>query len=924
MSFIEQLSEEILVCHKTDLDKLCIVFPTRRAALFLKKELSNKLTDPIWMPTILSIQDFIQELSPLKIEDSLTLLFDVFKIYNKYIPEEYFDSFYTWGMQVLIDFNEIDKALVNTETLFKRIIELKEIEDEFQLDEEQLEYLIKFWKSISDKDLTHVQKEFLYNWELLHKVYVDFQNFLFENNKTYEGKAYKFVSENIEEYQKNSPWDKIIFAGFYALSKAEKNIFNKLLNIGKAEIYYDADNYYLTNKKQEAGKFFSKIQSQSEQFKWNGNYFETIPKQIIITGVPLQIGQAKAASNDLESLIKNKEINLDDTAMVLADENLLFSVLSSLPTDIENINVTMGYPLNATPLFGLLELLLSLNKNRKKGVYYHHDIVNVLNHPYIKHIEQDKINIWMEDYRKNNWIYISSKHLESLKSNDLSLLFLPIDKSEDVFDYLLDILLMIRNNISDNNIESEFIYHFYCQLKRFQDIISEQKVHLSIDSFWKLFKEIINTTAVPFTGEPLKGLQVMGFLETRALDFKNVFILSMNENILPKKKSDSSFIPYNLRKTFGIPTGEDQDAIYAYHFYRLLQRAENIYLYYNTEIKSITGGEKSRYLLQLEHELAKQFPNSITIKKQLLTTDIINIKPKEITIQKSEDILDALKKYTGLENETTKHFSASALSSYIACTLKFYFHYIAGLKEQDEVEDDIDAATFGKIFHQVMQHIYSQDSTYDKDTIAQLKHLIAKITDEAIINEYAAIEDLEGRNLLLQNVIKELVSRVLEADMKSAPFVINGLEQEIHATISDTSGQKINFKGILDRIETKDSITRIIDYKTGKVELKETDLENVFTDPKHKFVFQTMFYAWMYRQQNPTATIKTGIYPLKQLSDGILWLNKGAAITPEDFQNFEQSLKTLIEGLFDATKPFTQTTDKDQCIYCPYKNLCNR
>jgi CRISPR/Cas system-associated exonuclease Cas4 (RecB family) len=928
-SFIEQLAEEILANHKNDLDKLCIVFPTRRAGLFLKKELARRIENPIWSPTILSIQDFIHNLSPHQIPDQLTLLFELFSVYKRHLPNENFETFYTWGLQVLNDFDEIDRSLVSAKHLFKRILEIKEIEHEFQLGAEELQFLEEFWKTLSDKELSPVKNVFLETWELLNKVYEDFNASLLSKNQTYEGKAYRIISENIEEYVGKNQWDTILFAGFYALSRAEENIFSKLIDKGIAKVYLDADDYYLEDKKQEAGKFFVKLQTLSEPFQWKSNYLESIPKEITITAVPLQVGQAKAVGNDLKNLFNNKENIPDETAIVLADENLLFPVLSSLPDDIEHINVTMGYPLHSTPLFGLMEQLINLNKNSKKDVFYHRDVVNILNHPYIRSFDQEKINNWMRDYKKNNWIYITRHYLETLDSTILLNLFIKIEEVEDVFDYFYNILLAIRNNLlknkdSNNNLETEFIYHFYTQLKRLQDIISNQDIQITLESFWKLFKDVIKTATIPFTGEPLRGLQVMGFLETRTMDFKNVFILSMNEGILPKKVNISSFIPYNLRKAFGIPTGEDQDAVFAYHFYRLLQRATNIFLYYNTEVKSITGGEKSRYLLQLEYELVKKYPQNIHLKKQLLTTEIINIETPPIIIPKDTEVMSILDQYLGIATEDTRHFSASALSSYIACSLRFYFNYIAGLKEQDEVEDDIEAATFGSIFHYVMQHIYEVGKEYNEADFEELKKNLERLTDEAIQVEYTDVQDLVGRNILLRNVLLELVNRVLEEDKRNAPFIIRGLEDELVSVFSKEDGQQVNFRGILDRVEEKDAAYRILDYKTGKVDLRDADIIEIFINPKHKFVFQTFFYAWLFHQKYPGEMVKTGIYPLRSLSDGILWLNKGSVISNDEFNVFEEELKSLINRLYNKDIPFAQTDDEEQCKYCPYKGICNR
>ncbi len=939
-TFLGLLVDELYDRNNGDLSSLCVVFPTRRAGLFFKKLLAEKIDRPHWSPEIFSIQDFIRSFSTHIIPDQLALIFELFEVYKKYFPDEPFEKFYPWGEMLLKDFDEADRSLADTGQLFAYIRDERQIDESFELAEDDLERIRTFWKTFFNKEPGKLKNEFLENWKHLGNIYHDFNFQLSKKNWAYEGFAYRHVAENLKEKKISVNYDKIIFAGFYALSKAEEKIIRHLLDEGKGEIFWDADAYYFEDIKQEAGTFLRNNVLLKPDFKWKGNDFELAEKSIEIIGVPLQVGQAKVTGNMLNELTGAGNISTEKIAVVLPDENLLFPVLYSLPESIEAFNVTMGYPLSATPLFILLESLILLQKNiRKKSngeiSFYYKHVIHVLNHSSVQQVEGDYIRAWMKQFQKElRWIQIPKEKLSDENSPELfKNIFRELDKPEDVFDYFKIVLQQILESLKEkefkfHEIESEYVYHFYVQLKRLEDVVKQYSQKLSLDTFWNLYKEIIYSSRIPFSGEPLKGLQVMGFLETRLLDFENLFILSVNEDTLPASSNHPSFIPYNIRKSFGLPTYEDQQAVSSYHFYRLLQRAKNIYLLYNTEAKSITGGEKSRYLLQLVHELNKKFPERIKINSTIAVTDFVGRETKEISIEKTVELMTHLEKYFykgDSYNEYTVKFSASALISYITCPLKFYFQYIAKIREQMEAEENMEAATFGKILHRTMQLLYGETNNLTESVFSQLERKIPAAIDLAIKEEFSGNGLLEGKNILLRHVMIELIQKVLKIDKMDLPIIIRFLEEKFYHPIQIDIDHAVLLYGIIDRVDETAGVVRIIDYKTGKVDSANPEnMEQIFHDPKFKEQFQTYFYAYLFSKGNVEKPVKAGVLAVKNLSDGIKYLNGDEAISTEQFKEFESGLIALISAIMNPERPFDQTTEVERCTYCAYKEICER
>lgn len=944
MTFLEKLADEIYGRYKESLQGLCFVFPSRRAGIFFQKALSGKLTKPVWAPEIFSIEDFIRELSPYTIPDKLVLIFELFEVYKSYGEEESFDKFYPWGEMMLRDFDEIDKNHITGSTIFKIIRELKDVETEFSFSPEDLEQFSRFWRTFSNEELTKLQSEFIKTWEILGKVYNDFRKRLAEKNYAYDGMAYRKLFEEIKTGSIKIPWSKVIFGGFNLLTKSEEGIIKELLKQNIAETYWDTDEYYINNTKQEAGEFLRrnfKNLSINEP-KWVENYLSTSKKSIKVIGAPLQAGQAKALGSGLKQALLLEKINPENTAIVLPDESMLIPVLNSLPDEITSLNVTMGFPMKDATLYNLIELLKNLQRGKKQGksstVFYHKDVIQILLHPYIKFTNAAFVFDTVNDIRRNNIIYVSTERIlgeDGKHPQVFDLLFQKADTINEILQYLFDILNYISQRIeisgsAYSKFELEFFFVLYEKLNLLKDTITLYSGEMSADTFWRLLTEMLRTIHIPLTGEPLGGLQVMGLLETRGLDFENVFILSMNEGIIPKGTVMNSFIPYNIRKSFKLPTYEDEDALPAYYFYRLLQRAENIHLFYNTEVNKIYGGEISRFILQTENELIKINPE-INYSHTVVSTEIGKPFRKEITVGKTPEIIDKLKKAS---------FSPSDLNSYINCKLQFYLKKIARLREEEEVEEFFSPATFGSILHNVVEIIYKQyeGKAITREIIENIRNNLNNNFDNILKEAFGKIDslkdldtELQGKNLLLKNIIKKLVNKVFDSDIRNLPFKIVSLEMKFENVLKVKLNGKEHeaiLKGRIDRIDEKDNTKIIIDYKTGQFSKQKgfnvsEDYESIFTDPKYKEYFQAYFYAYNYLLNEKEQSVKAAIYPLKKINEGLVYLAE-EPLSLTNISVYEENLIKLIEEIFNSEVCFSQTDDKDRCRFCPFISICYR
>jgi CRISPR/Cas system-associated exonuclease Cas4 (RecB family) len=935
VSFLEKIADEVLKNGMENLSEVFVVFPSRRAGIYFRDILSKKLKSPIWSPTILSIEDFLKKYSKYTIADRLFLIFELHKLFNQ---EESFDRFYSWGDMVLKDFDDTDKYLVDADLLFKKIIDYKEIEETFPV--EMQEDFKKFWSTILDGNTTDLKNDFVKIWEMMGDVYNRFRESLKEQGIAYEGMAHRDICERFKNNEIKIDWNRIYFAGFNSLNKCEEEIINKLVKDGKAEIFWDCDNYYIEDEIQEAGYFLRK---NFKSFKidkphWIDNNLQSEKKILNVTGIPLKVGEAKLAGSIIKNLSEEKDFVPEKTAIVIVEENMILPVLYSLPDSVPALNVTMGFRFKSTPLYNLLQILKSLQNNLKssggRAKFYHKDVSGILLHPYIKIFNPDYSYNLYRRISKENFVYLG---LNDLIKEDMTEIFKAIFRDAGditgIFNYLRMIIEMISDKFEKEQtayekFQLEYIYTLILQLNRFEDILNKYKTSITEETFWKILVDILGNVSIPLTGEPLKGLQIMGLLETRAIDFDNVIILSMNEGVIPAGKVQNSFIPYPFRKAFRMPVYQDNDAITAYYIFRLMQKAKNINLIYNTEADE-SSGEISRYLLQIEYELAK-FNNNITFSHSIASTEAVFIKKKKINVKKSNDILKQL--------QNIKGFSATAISDYLNCKLQFYLKRIARLKEEEDVLEILDSASLGSVLHKVMEILYTPylnklitnkeleiilkrlDLEYDSIFIDGLKSLRKENID---IN-------MQGRNILIKSIIRKLAERIIKKDNEYAPFTIAGLELNLKGMKKVNDDIMITLTGKIDRLEKKDDVYRIIDYKTSACEIKKLNdksesefFEKLISNSTYKETFQTLFYSYLFLEENPGTKVNPGLYLIRD-SKKFLQFVKENSLDVEEIKKFGITLNSVLEELFNPEIEFTQTEDESRCVYCDFKSICYR
>lgn len=930
--FVEKVIKEIQKQFGSDYRKVCIVFPTRRACLIFRKKLAEMETKPVFAPGILGIGDFVSKHIPVQVAEELPLLLALFEVYKNHWPEQDFGKFYPWGRMLLNDFDEIDKQLSDPSRIFVNIKELRKIEAAFLPDAESLSWIKEFVSSFDIEKMTSLQSEFARNWDRLSAIYKEFNILLDSRKLTYEGKAYREIIRNLRDGTFESKWDHFIFAGFYGLSRAEEEMLRLLDQKKKTSLFWDCDEFYLSNKKHEAGYYFRKSPLFSETSKWKENNFSSRKKNIQVAAIPLQAGQAKYAGELLSKLMHHPGFDIHKTAIILPDENMLFPVLYSIPQGLDPINVTMGYPLEHSQYVELIKILHDMHKHSRSAnggghLFYHRYVRRLLNHPLLRdltiykpmHDDSEHLNYLNEDQIQQIYKFSESQSL-----------FIEILSSGQLFDYILYLFKTIQQNQLNRSgkelhFEDTITGYVSSEITHLREQLSGYLGQISVETTWQLIKESITSMKIPFTGEPVKGLQVMGFLETRALDFETIIIPGMNEGILPSSGAARSFIPYSLRKGFGLPTFEDQEASFSYHFYRLLHQAKNIFLLYNSEVNKTGGGEPSRYILQIRHELKKFMGENLQLTFKTINTPIAAGKVLPISIIKNSRILELLSSYfKNYAGERPRSFSSSALTTYINCKLQFYFRYVAGLKENEELDEKIEANIFGNIFHGALENLYKGHNLIESNTIDELLKRAETEVENAIKKEYGiSYFQLEGYDILIGEVIKELVKKILERDQSETPFKIIELEG-IYDTHLETSYGEARLSGKFDRVDEVQGITRIIDYKTGKVELKNSDTEELFTDSTLKALFQLKFYSLIYLKNHPSKTVVAGFYLAKNIGSGILFPGDGQPVSDTEIDIFSSRLKSLIEEIMNPLVPFDQTTDTKRCEYCPYKTICHR
>ena len=961
--FLYQVATLFYQQYGAEIHRLAFVFPNRRAGLFFQKYLSEISERPLFSPSILTINDLFMQLSGKHPADKIQMLFRLYELYKQRSgSSESFDEFIYWGEMLLNDFDDIDKYMVDARLLFRNVSDLKSLDDDFNyLSPEQVQAIRSFWSSFYPKGDSPNQQHFLELWEILYDLYAGLRTSLAKDGCGYDGMIFREVVEQLEkEPMSDFPFDQVVFVGLNALSVSEERLLLALQKKGVADFYWDYVGPWVTDPDNKAS-FFLERNLRLFPSRMQLPVTEPVQAEIRVMGVPSAIGQAKQVYPILQALADEQQLTDESalrTAIVLPDEHLLVPVLNAIPEAIQHINVTMGYPLAGTPVAALMEYILTLQKNiryiDRVPVFYFRDVLPILNHQYVMAAAPEEVSQLVKDMTAGNRIYV---HAADLNRHELlSILFTPVQNTEELSDYLIHVLealnACLRNNrpnpddeemISNStqttaDIEQEFIFHYFATVNRMKEVMREAKIEMRLDTYFRLLKRMTDLITIPFEGEPLSGLQVMGVLETRALDFDRLIILSMNEGIFPLKKAANSFIPYNLRRGFGLPTYEHQDSVWAYHFYRLIRRAKQVTLLYDTRTTGLQTGEVSRFVHQLRYHY--QYP----LIDELVVYDVASSAVPPISVQKTAEVEKLLSDFLF---GGPRALSASAINTYLDCPLKFYFSVLEQIQEEDEITETVERDVFGSILHKVMEDLYAPFK--GKLVTADLLKLLRKdqpLLTGTIARAFAelffkspVVRPLEGENFLTGEMIRKYAEKILEQDARFTPFHYIESEKKVRATITLSDRRIVQLKGFIDRVDSLDRVLRIVDYKTGSGKLEFESVEGLFdkeAKDRPKAVMQVFLYAWMY-QQLPEYTgmpIQPAIYYLRTLFqrsfDPVVEQKKGRgkADKVNSFQDFtadfEDKLRQCLDEIFDLDIPFTQTETGKACAYCSFRGLCGK
>lgn len=957
-SFLKLVAADLYKHTEGNLAHTAVVFPNKRAGLFFNEYLAQESDSPIWSPAYVSISELFRSLSPWEVGDPVKLVCELYKIFRRETQStETLDDFYFWGEMLISDFDDADKNRVDTDKLFSNLQDLRNIMDDYTfIDDEQEEAIRQFFQNFSIERRTALKERFISLWNVLGNIYKGFRESLASQNIAYEGMMYRHVIEHLDVDK--LPYEKYVFVGFNVLNKVEHTLFTQLKDAGKAVFYWDYDEFYMKENRQavthEAGEF---IRRNLRDFPspLSGELFKNLskPKEVHYIASSTENAQARYLPQWIRNNLTTPE---KETAVVLCNEALLQPVLHSLPAEVKHVNITMGFPLSQTPVYSFLIALLELHThgfNFKSGRYTFQSVVTLLKHPYTRQLT-GQAELLEKELTRNNRFYPLPGELG--KDEFLTRLFTPLSGNLNLCIRLSETLQQVASiyqaNTSGtedtdafNQLYRESLFKAYTTINRFRTLIEEDELTVQSETFRRLLVKVLSTTNIPFHGEPAIGMQVMGVLETRNLDFRHLVLLSVNEGQLPKSGGDSSFIPYNLRKAFGMTTIEHKIAVYAYYFYRLLQRAERITLIYNTSSDGLNRGEWSRFMLQFLIE----WPHPIT--RQFLEAGQSPQGTSSITVEKTPDVMRRMQSLFDVRANPKAKFSPSALNYYLDCPLKFYYRYVAGLSAPDEVSAEIDSATFGSIFHYAAEHIYKDLTTHGKvinkealETLLRNDVKLQDYVDTAFKKLFFNVPQNEkpeynGVQLINSAVIARYLKQLLQNDLRYAPFTFIASEMEVDEPIDIQTPKgviKSRIGGIIDRMDSKDGTLRIVDYKTGGDADTPPHVESLFIPDKKRsnYVFQTFLYAAIMCRKQPTMKIVPALLYIHRAATETYSpvIQMGESRKPkeavEDFSKYEKEyrerLQGLLEEIFNPEKSFTQTEIIEKCTYCDFKALCKR
>ena len=959
-TFLEYVAEDIIGKYGTDLSRIAVVFPNKRAALFLNEHLARIAGQPVWSPAYITISDLFRQHTDLKPADPIKLICDIHKSFTKCTSiDETLDHFYGWGQLLLADFDDIDKNMADADSIFCNLKDIHELDDISYLDDEQKEMLKRFFANFSDDIESELKKRFLSLWSHFGDIYHDYNRRLTEQGIGYEGAIYRKVASEETLHLK---YDKYLFVGFNLIQKVERVLFSRLMKEGKAKFYWDFDEYYMpTARAQQSASVPNNTASfaayltdfPNELDNTNRDIYANMrrPKRIRFISSPTENAQARFASN---WLLENERYKAGrKTAVVMCDESILLPIMHSLPPEADKVNITSGFPLAMTPVASLVMLLFDLYTLglRKKGTAFNpHYLKKLMAHPYARHLQEVHL-------KEMNEVHLKGVHLKGVH---LSQVHQEKEMHQEGIAALLHHIATLVKQVGiatkqeGDALTQESVFRMFTILNRLAALADSGDLLVDNTTLRRLVSQLVGAASIPFHGEPVIGVQIMGVLETRNIDFDNVLLLSCNEGNMPKGVNDSSFIPYSIRKAHGLTTIDNKVAIYSYYFHRLLQRAGDITIAYNNSTDNGHTGEMSRFMLQLLVESGQKIDHySLTAKNQPTP-----LMPK--AIEKDEAALSKL--------EEMSRLSPSAINTYIRCKLAFYYQYIAHIKEPDSDPETIDNRMFGNIFHRAAYLIY-KDIT-DHSPVIEKAHiqaylsnrkLLASVVDRAFEEEECKTNN--GLQIINREVIIEYITKLLKIDQQLCPFSILAMEEEAKvytqlsfttpsggalkggALVSSAPTKQYNLTigGIIDRLDavtdkqTGKRRIRVVDYKTGnKPSSAIKSIEEVF-DPKNiaskhsNYFLQAILYSLIVSRSKEWNAANDPVSPallfIKQAAtndyDPTLCIDKHPISDVTVYEEeFLTKLKETVADMYSPDAAFTPTDDRKKCELCPYRMLC--
>ncbi len=976
-SFLAELAAELYAQHRSHIHQLTIVLPNWRAGGVLRQHLASHLHQPMWAPQILSIDHFLQQHSPLRQAPSLQLTHVLYQTFQALQPqEEPFERFYFWGYLLLQDLNVIDKYLVNAAHLFTDLSQQKELSlSHDYLTEAQRAAIQAFWKNFAQRLSAH-QQGFLRLWKLLPQVYQAFRQRLQAQGMGYQGLCYRTVYEALVQGTAQVQHQHLIFAGLNALAPVEEKILAWHQTHCPTTFYWDVDAYYMEDAQQEAGTYLRAYQQRPH---FQASLVRPFPeqlaepgKEIYVTAVASEVGQAQVVGAQLQALMEAQGTDFvpSKTAIVLANEALFLPVLHALPLNATQVSTTLGYPLKDTTIYHLLEHLLALQlaaaqEHTPSGYLAAQHVLAVLQHPHLLGWNPDLVKATLHRLKASPSTYIAQATL--VQDNDwYATLFKALGPADSLLVYLVEVLQGLQERAQEADtplrpLEEKALQHLLRQLASLQAILAVPSI--SGEDFVQLFRQLVQPVKLSLGPQAQDSIQVLDVLTTQNLDFDHVFIVGMNEGHFPAQGSLSSFIPYNLRKGYGLPTADQhQVALYAYHFYRLLQRAHKVYITYSTATSDGSQGEMSRYLWQLLYEA------KLPLKKQVMAQPIYLTTAQPIVIPKKEQVLQQLQQFVLQPDGTAQPLSPSALNTYLDCSLRFYFQYLAQLQASPLPQQATHALVFGNLLHEVMAKLYAplmrkqQGKPLQPQDLAVLQKTVGATVEEVFSHTFhpgqRQLAGRQGDQAIAQAVMSKLVARIVALDEAHAPFVLIGLElgrqMPLLLDFALDPTTSVRLRGIIDRVDWQEGVFRVLDYKTGMDNKQLKSIPALFDREdtnRNKAALQAFFYAWLFQQPGLSQVATTapdfqaralgftqvmpGLLNTRQIFDADfdsrLFLQTPGSRTYRPIETitpyqdaWEQGLRLTLVELLDATVPFTQTKDETRCAPCPYKGICQR